>query len=95
VAIAASIFQLFHQDKCDTLVLMTGDTDLRPAVLTAKQIYNHKTILFAFPYRRKNNELSAIAPGSFRLSKNSYQNSILPDPFILKNGTVINKPADW
>lgn len=95
VAIASKIFELFYNDDCDTIVLVTGDTDLRPAVITAKQLFPDKAIIFAFPYKRKNNELSQIAPGSFKLSPTSYSHCVLPDPFVLKNGQTIYKPKDW
>ena len=95
MAIAAKIFDLFHKDQADTIILVTGDTDLKPAVLTAKDLYPSKTILFGFPFKRKNTELSKIAPGSFQIKKAMYEKCILDDPYILKNGKEILKPKEW
>lgn len=95
VAIAAKIFELFHKDQADTIILVTGDTDLKPVVLTAKELYPNKTILFGFPFKRKNTELSKIAPGSFQIKQKMYENCILSDPYILKNGKEIPKPKEW
>nr|VFK34032.1 MAG: NYN domain-containing protein [Candidatus Kentron sp. MB]VFK76205.1 MAG: NYN domain-containing protein [Candidatus Kentron sp. MB] len=67
VAIATRLFEILHLDQAETLVLITGDTDLAPAVRTCKRLFPKKGILFAFPYRRENTELSKISPESFTL----------------------------
>ena len=95
VAIAAKLFELFARDACDTVVMMTGDTDLAPAFRTATALYPAKRILFAFPYKRKNKELAQLAPGSFSIDRKQYANHQLPDPFCLPNGRDVPKPASW
>jgi hypothetical protein len=61
--------ELFHTDACDTVVLVTGDTDLTPAVRTAAQVFPSKTVHFAFPYKRKNKELAQLTGNSFVIRK--------------------------
>jgi len=95
VAIAVKLIEIFIVDECDTAVLVTGDTDLAPSVKTADRLYPSKKILFAFPYGRKNRELSKLAPGSFGINKNQYVKYQLPDPFQHSDGTIISKPAVW
>ena len=95
VAIAATLFTVLHKDECDCVVLMTGDTDLASAVRTAKILFPRKHIIFAFPYKRHNRELQNLAPGSFKIHKNSYVRHQLPDPFPLSDGTQIQKPPCW
>lgn len=95
VAIAARMFEILFNDECDSIVLVTGDTDLAPAVKTAKRLFPHKKIVFAFPYRRKNEELAQIAPGSFRIHSCNYMQHQFPDPFPLSDGTKISKPLGW
>ncbi|MHC1725658.1 MAG: NYN domain-containing protein [Syntrophobacteraceae bacterium] len=46
VAISVKLMELLFFDKCDTAVLMTGDTDLAPAVRTAKRLFPNKRICF-------------------------------------------------
>ena len=65
VAIALKLIEIFLTNKCDVAVLVTGDTDLAPAVRTAHRLFPSKKILFAFPPYRKNRELAQLAPGSF------------------------------
>jgi uncharacterized LabA/DUF88 family protein len=39
VALSLKIMELFHRDECDTVVLVTGDTDLAPAVRMAADVF--------------------------------------------------------
>lgn len=95
VAIASKMFELLAKDKCDCVVIVTGDTDLAPAVKTAKELYAEKKIVFAFPHGRKQDELLDLAPGSFKINYKAYMKHQLPDPFPLSDGTTIAKPSSW
>lgn len=95
VAISTKLFELLHNDKADIFLLITGDTDISPAIKTCKSLFPLKTILFAFPYRRKNNELAKLAPGSFTIRSKQYSSHLFSDPYTLSNGIEISKPATW
>ena len=95
VAIAVRLLEVFIKNECETAVLLTGDTDLAPAVRTAVSLFPTKRILFAFPYLRKNRELSKLAPGSFTIDKSQYAKYQFSDPYLLLDGTTVNKPSTW
>jgi len=95
VAIAVTLAELLFTDKCDTAVIVSGDTDLSPAVAKWQPLFPQKKILFAFPYARKNNELLKLAPGSFSMSRKQYIRHQFPNPVILRNGNKIYKPSTW
>lgn len=95
VALSLKIMELFHRDECDTVVLVTGDTDLAPAVRMAADVFPAKTICFAFPYRRKSKELAAITSKSFLIKKERYAAHQFADPYTGVSGRSINKPASW
>jgi uncharacterized LabA/DUF88 family protein len=95
IAIAAKLFEIMFKDKCDTVVLVTGDTDLTPAVKTCRILFPIKVMRFAFPYRRHNHELKVLLPGSFKIHKGSYARHLFPDPVRLPDGTEICKPTSW
>jgi len=95
VAISVKLMELLFYDQCDTAVLMTGDTDLAPAVRTAKRLFPKKRVCFAFPYKRKNKELAQIADVHFHIKKERYLAHQFPDPFILSDGQQIQKPMTW
>ena len=95
VAIATKMLELLFTNTCDTIILVTGDTDLAPAIRTAQRLFPDKDIRFALPYERHNKLLRQIAPKSFRIGKDGYTNNQLPDPFTLKSGKTISKPSSW
>lgn len=95
VAISIKLFELLHNNEGDIFLLITGDTDISPAIKTRMSLFPLKTILFAFPYRRKNNELANLAPGSFTINSTQYSNHLFNDPYTLSNGIEISKPDTW
>ena len=95
VAIAAKLMEVCHVGEGDIVVLMTGDTDLAPAVRASKRIFPNKLIFFAFPYKRTNRELVEIAPNSFSVKLKSCLKYQLPDPFVTPDGDSLQKPASW
>ena len=95
VAIAAKLLEVCIIDECDTVVVMTGDTDLAPAARTARRLFPDKKIWFAFPYRRNNRELERLAHGSFNINPRQYARYQFPDPVALPDGRKIHKPSKW
>lgn len=95
IAIAARLFEVMFNNKCDAVVLLTGDTDLTPAVKASTSLFPSKTILFAFPYRRYNRELKLLLPGSFKIHAKTYVRHLFPDPVHLPDGSRIHKPTSW
>ena len=94
VAIALKLIEIFVRDECETAVLVTGDTDLAPAYRTAQSLFPSKNVLFAFPYKRKNQELANLT-SSFEISRKAYLKHQFPDKVTLQNGKVITKPPAW
>jgi uncharacterized LabA/DUF88 family protein len=95
VAISIKLMEQFYKDEADTVVLVTGDTDLAPAVRSASQLFPTKQIAFAFPYKRKNNELAQLVSKYFLIRKERYVAHQLADPFVLPSGRNIPKPNTW
>lgn len=95
VAIAIKLLEVFFTNACETAVIVSGDTDLSPAVRKSQSLFPDKNIVFAFPYARKNKELASLAPGSFSINKKQYIRYQLPNPVILESGQKIYKPTSW
>lgn len=95
VAIAAKLLELFAAENIDAAVLVTGDTDVAPAVRAAARLYPMKRVCFAFPFARKNKELAKLVPTCFVISKEAYAKHQFPDPVALSDGTIIAKPPSW
>jgi uncharacterized LabA/DUF88 family protein len=95
VSIGITHLELFFTQVCDIAVIVSGDTDLSPAVRKCQSLFPRKRIIFAFPYARKNKELFALTPGSFSINAKQYIRYQFPNPVILKDGQEIYKPGSW
>jgi len=95
VNIGIALVRSFLEDECDTAVILSGDTDLVSAVLSAKQLYPKKRIGIAFPYRRHNNHFQSVADFTFKLKTASYINAQFGPTITCSDGTVLTKPPDW
>jgi uncharacterized LabA/DUF88 family protein len=95
VAMATRMLELLFLDKCDTIVLVTGDTDVVPAVKTAQRIFSNNEIVFLMPYKRHNKELAILGSKHFDVSSQNYTKHQFADPFITKKGKSIIKPLSW
>jgi uncharacterized LabA/DUF88 family protein len=95
VAVAIKLLELFITDSSDIVVLVTGDTDLAPVVRTTKNLFASKKVVFAFPYKRKNQELAKLAPESFEIKKEQYIKHQFSDPYVLPDGSKVCKPSKW
>lgn len=95
VSIALKLLEVFIKNECDIAVLISGDTDLAPAVRMARKLYPKKHIFFAFPAYRKNKELATLCPDYMVIKAKQYTKYQFPDPYVLQNGTKISKPLSW
>lgn len=95
VAISVKLVELFSTDKADTIVLVTGDTDLVPAISTTARLFPAKEICMCFPYKRKSQELAKMVSKHFRIKKDRYLAHQFPDPVVLTSGKTIPKPLNW
>ncbi len=95
VGIAVKLLEVLFNKDCETVVLVTGDTDIIPAIETANRMFPNNETVVAFPFARKNDELVDVAPRSFKIHVNSYKNNQFPNPVVLQDGTTIAKPLVW
>ena len=95
VAIAASMMAAFATDTCDMAVLVSGDTDMAPAIRAARRAFPEKRIGILFPYGRSHDELRRLADVHRRTSLKQCFAFQLPDPFVTADGRIIPKPTAW
>lgn len=95
VAIAARMLTMAASNVCDTVVVVTGDTDLLPALRAARDIAPRMQLWVAFPYRRFNHELRQAADGHFKMRPQAYLRHQLPNPLVAPDGRQIAKPPGW
>ncbi len=95
VAIGVKLVEICSMNKCDLAVLVSGDTDLLPAVQFCNDAYPAKPVVFIFPYKRKNKELAEHALDSFTIKPEAYCRCQLSDPVITASGRILRKPDRW
>jgi hypothetical protein len=95
VNIALGLVSAVMSGECDVAVIMSGDTDLAAAVVTAKSLFPSAQVAIAFPYGTKNRHFDKIADRTFKASSNLYEKYQIPDLFVLPDGTALSKPAKW
>jgi len=96
VAMAVQIMDICIQNQADAIIVITGDTDLAPAIRKVRERFPAINITFAFPFQRKNLELAAITTiPSFDLKVERYKRCQFQDPYTLKSGRVVSKPSGW
>jgi NYN domain len=95
VAIGVRLIEVLVRGEGDTVVLVTGDTDLIPAIRTAKGLFPKAKIGVAFPFMRHNTDLEKAADYSFKIDQKALQKAQFPDELTLANGTVIHRPSGW
>jgi uncharacterized LabA/DUF88 family protein len=96
VAIGIKLFELLHLNKCDICAIVTGDTDLIPAIEACQRCFPDIKVLFIIPYfRNHSSELKRVAPGSFKMNYSQYKNNQFSNSVTLKDGTILTKPQSW
>lgn len=81
-------------DLYDRAVIVSGDTDLIPAIEAVHKILPDKEIGVMFPLRRYNNSLEKAADFAITMREKMLSRCQFPDKIRIGN-TTIERPASW
>jgi uncharacterized LabA/DUF88 family protein len=95
VNIAVELLTDAFQDKYDTAILISGDSDLSGPVIKIKHLFPCKKIIIVFPPGRKSYMLQKIADSSFILGRKKLKDSQFPDTVLKDDGYVLERPKKW
>jgi uncharacterized LabA/DUF88 family protein len=95
VAIAMRLMEIAARGEREVAVLVSGDTDMVPAIRAAKRLSPSLVIGIAFPFLRHNAELRAVADFTFSIGQRDVQRAQFPAVVSLPDGTAIPKPSGW
>jgi uncharacterized LabA/DUF88 family protein len=95
VNIAVKLVEVVSDGSCDAVVVVTGDTDLVPAVAAARRLQPKVDVYMLFPTNRSNLAFDGVATGTFKIAGKQYAKYQLPDPVLAANGRTIRKPPGW
>jgi len=95
INIAYKLFEVLSSGSVDVVVIVSGDTDLVPAIETSKKVFPEKSIAVVIPYGNHSTQLKTVAHFGYRLRAKHYVKHLLPNPYRLKTGEIISKPSTW
>lgn len=96
VKIALSIQRLAYEGKYTKGILISGDTDLAPAIEAAVSFNSQISFLNVLPVGRSSAELSRLPnTRQVRMSIQDLVASRLADPVTFENGARFDCPAEW
>ena len=99
VNIAVHMLEDAFADRCDAFVLVTGDSDLVPAVTSIKRNFPHKKVYVYVPsqYIKRSHavELRNVADRHWNLHLQVLRHAQLPATLPDGAGGTLTKPADW
>lgn len=95
VNIALYLLQLAIIGEYDKAIIISGDTDLLPAMKAVRNIYPGKEIGVVIPIGRASDDLKNQADFHYKMREHHLVKSTFPDPVILKDGTPISRPPTW
>ncbi len=97
VNIATELLMDTFEDRFDTCLLISGDSDLTAPLSMVKTKFPQKRIVIAFPPKRFNAELKQYAHAFFTLEKERGRiaKSIFPFQVVRPDGHILQCPESW
>lgn len=83
------------EGKADSLIVISADSDLVPAVRSAKALNPRLFIAAGFPPGRYSAELKKLMPASFHIGTTKLTQSQLPNLVTDSTGQTYQRPAKW
>lgn len=94
VNIAAHLVNDACDNKYETAVLISADTDLIEPVRIATQ-ERYKEVVMVAPFGRQIEKFKSIATETRKIKQKQLVDCQFPDPIILADGSELNKPPIW
>ncbi len=95
VNIATQMLRDAFEDRYDTAVLISADSDLSAPVRTIREMFPGKRVEIAFPPNRNSRELTILANSTVTISLTMLKESQLPEEIVKPSGYVIRRPPEW
>ena len=95
VNIAVELLADAFNNKYDTAILISGDSDLAGPVRKIKQLFPIKKIIIVFPPGRTSFMLQKLADISFIIGRKKLKESQFPDIILKDDGYQLIRPDTW
>jgi uncharacterized LabA/DUF88 family protein len=95
VNIAIQLLLVAMNDECDTIIIVSGDSDLIPAIQAVKSYFPNKKIGIIIPIGRVAVELENEVDFRMRIKEHHLRTSQFDDVIDLGKGVSIQRPVNW
>lgn len=95
VNIAVQLLADAFDDRFDTALLISADSDLTTPVQQVRARFPAKRVIVAQPPGRNSVQLATAATAAFTISETKVRQNQLPAAVTTASGYVINRPAHW
>lgn len=95
VNIAVEMFSDAVKDKFDIALLLSADSDLKPAIEAIKNTRSRKRIVVVFPPGRASDELTKVAHAYLTIGRAKLAQSLLPPKIRKEDGHILTCPSSW
>ncbi len=95
VNIATEMLNDAFNDRYDTAMLISGDSDLVPPIRSIHENYNSKRVFVAFPPKRHNQTVADESRGCLTIGRKKLLDSQFPKQIQKKDGYILLKPTEW
>jgi uncharacterized LabA/DUF88 family protein len=89
------LFQDALNDSYDIAIIVSGDSDLIPAIEAAKSQFPDKQYGVVIPYNRKAEEIKHAADFHIKMKERHLDSCRFPESIPLPDGRTITCPASW
>ena len=95
VNIATQLLIDAFDDRYDTALVISGDSDLTTPIQQVRKRFPDKRIIVAFPPGRHSLHLKSAAHGSMHIGEDKLRQNLLPDSITMPNVFVLQRPNGW
>ncbi len=95
VNIATELLTDAFDDRFDTALLVTADSDLIRPIEVVRARFPSKRVVLAFPPNRSSERLKQVGSAYFSIGRDALAASQLPERVAKPDGYVLQRPAKW
>lgn len=95
VNIAVELLGDAYENKFDTALLISADSDLTTPIEKVSRLFPKKRVISVFPPNRASKELEKVATACFHLGRGVISSSLFSPEIIKADGYVLKCPDKW
>lgn len=95
VSLAVALVEDAALNRYDTALVVSADSDLCPAIRSAKRLRPESRIVAVFPPSRRSDPLRRAADATYFLAADKLRRAQLPAEVVTPAGIKVSRPAHW